>query len=125
MRKIMEDKELVKDIIQTLGYYMLLGAIAKVMAPVVKANGLTAVVIFSLIEMLLVMFVGIYSVYHVCPNIVRKSYPSFKLKGEDGFESQGIRTYISYEFGYFCIVSLIFIIALAQVIELSIKSALM
>ena len=124
MHKIMGDKELVKDILHVFGSYMLLSAFIKFMAPQAKAEGMAAILFFSAVTMIFVIFVGVNAVFHTCPNIVKKYYPCFSLLNNEGIIQRNLRSLFQRDFVLYLLVALLFLSPLAPLVKASMISAL-
>jgi hypothetical protein len=123
MRKILQNKELVKDILQLIAYFMLIGVLAKLFAPAAKLDGMLMVVVFSLSATAVILFVILYAAFHIIPDVVRANNKDFIAPWENKF---------IYSKGYFltkpvCSFSILFLIISfvgVGILKLSIQSVM-
>ena len=98
MWKIIEDKELSKDILQLFAYYMLVGAFLNLVSPKIASLGLTPAVIFSFLAVFMIISVTIYGMVHVTPRAVIKYRSGFIAPRKEGFtfNQKGLTHYLAF-----------------------------
>ncbi|WP_444957508.1 hypothetical protein [Microbulbifer sp. ZKSA002] len=83
MKKLLLDKDLSKDLLQSIGYYMLLAGIVRFCIPSVKAATFFPKLGFVIFFIGLSWFISVYIFIHVVHPIVKIYHPEFSLPEVD------------------------------------------
>src|SRR5688572_10575268 len=79
VKKVLVNKELSKDVLQGIGYFVLIAGLIRLSVPVIRSGPLYLKLLFVIFLLWLIWFVSIYILIHVIRPIVKLYHPEFTM----------------------------------------------
>ena len=83
MKRVILDKDLSKDILQGIGYYVFLAGLARLCVPPIREESIFVKVLFVVFLLWLMWFISTYILVHIVRPVVKLYHPSFTLPEVD------------------------------------------